>query len=152
MSYVIFLGLVRTCNLQVITSHSEMIFELKGNANLIRYSDLCIQKICLSLLIEKRFSLHLDLNQGPSDQHRVALPLSYPTLDESEGNLVLKIFLFQFFQEPRCMGVWPCRCGTLGVAANILANISFCKYFFWAKIFFGQFFFQTLAERLTQPF
>jgi hypothetical protein len=40
MSHVISLGLVRTCNLQVITSHREMIFELKGNANLIRYSDL----------------------------------------------------------------------------------------------------------------
>ena len=39
MSHVISLGLVRTCNLQVITSHREMSFELKGNANLIRYSD-----------------------------------------------------------------------------------------------------------------
>ena len=41
MSHVISLWLVRTCNLQVLTSHREMSFELKGNANLIRYSDLC---------------------------------------------------------------------------------------------------------------
>ena len=52
MSHVISLGLVRTCNLQVITSHREMSFELKGNANLIRYSDLCI-----SLLITKKIKL-----------------------------------------------------------------------------------------------
>ena len=41
MSHVISLWLVRTCNLQVLTSRREMSFELKGNANLIRYSDLC---------------------------------------------------------------------------------------------------------------
>ena len=52
MSHVISLWLVRTCNLQVLTSRREMSFELKGNANLIRYSDLCI-----SLLITKKIKL-----------------------------------------------------------------------------------------------
>ena len=43
MSHVISLWLVRSCNLQVLTSCREMSFELKGNRNLIRYSDLSVK-------------------------------------------------------------------------------------------------------------
>ena len=73
MSHVISLWLVRTCNLQVLTSRREMSFELKGNANLIRYSDLCI-----SLLITKKKSScwSQGLNLEPLGCEAKTLPLS----------------------------------------------------------------------------
>ena len=37
MSHVISIGLVRTCNLQVIASHRKNIFELNGNANSLTF-------------------------------------------------------------------------------------------------------------------